>query len=75
MQMPARCANKAEDPVPMKTEIFGLKAPCKGGYMIFVTLVSKIRMTLILVPTSDGVKYFLPSQMKSFWDGDVPEEA
>jgi len=42
--------------------------------MIFVTLVSKFHMILILVPTSDGVKYFLLSQMKNFRDDDVPEE-
>lgn len=42
--------------------------------MIFVTLVSKIHTILILIPSSDGVKYFLLSQMKSFWDDDVPEE-
>lgn len=74
MQTPARCANNAEEPVPIQIEIFGLKAPCEGTYMIIATLVSVILAIVILAPTSEGVKYFFLPRMKNFWDRDVPQE-
>lgn len=42
--------------------------------MIFATLFYKIFSVLILVLTSGGVKYFISSSMKKFWDRDVPKE-